>query len=413
VTLERRGRFLGHIAELEDEFMFAPREPLKVWAQRFEESRPIVIHGALPEAVIDGAKPTAAFFESAAAEGALASLLRARASRLAPAFRDLGRGLPLGGRVGDDARDVDAHTIGWREPDPAKPSRVREDFWVKLQRLSAFEGDASLRVRVSFGREVTDDASRDLPGHRLVGKLAEALFPELGPLHRDEEIRGLLHGWIKGRPLLTQSIAYWNAPGGGALLHHDAFDEPEDGRQRGVLYAQVTGATAWLAASTADVAARLEEFAEFAREGALEGRVEGLFGAPERYAEFLQVCGSNERLRTELARPSSAALAPVLHGSPDFVALLADAGHAFVLEAGDAVVLPNGGLHSTCMHSVFCASDRPGLAFSLAIRGATDPGGRKEDMKGGSGSGSHRGQGPRRGRGARRGRRRGRPGTTR
>jgi len=408
VTLERRGRHLGYLAELDDDLMFAPREPLQVWAQRFAESRPIVLHGALPDEVFEVGAPTAAAFERIGAARSLAPLLEARGAALGPDFRDLGAGLPLGGRVGDDARDVAAHTIGWREPDPEKPSRTRDDFWIKLQRLSDFEGDASMRVRVSFGREVDDDASRDLPGHRLVGKLAERLFPELEPLHRDEELRGLLHGWIKGRPLLTQSIAYWNAPGGGALMHHDAFDEPEEGRQRGVLYAQVTGATAWLAASTEDVIARLEEFAEFAREGALEDRARALYGGPERYAEFLQVCRSPERIRAELAQPTSAAIGPVLHGSPDFVALLADAGHAFVLEPGDVAVLPNGGLASTCMHSVFCASEEPGLAFSLAIREATAGGGHKGNVKakGGRGRG---GRGPRRRR--RRGRRR--PGSTR
>ena len=410
VTLERRGRHLGHLAELDDELMFAPREPLQVWARRFAESRPIVLHGALPEGVFEGGAPTADAFERIAAEGSLGPLLEARGAALGPDFRDLGAGMPLGGRVGDDARDVAAQTIGWREPDPEKPSRSRDDFWIKLQRLSDFEGDASMRVRVSFGREVDDDASRDLPGHRLVGKLAERLFPELAALHRDEELRGLLHEWIKGRPLLTQSIAYWNAPGGGALMHHDAFDEPDEGRQRGVLYAQVTGATAWLAASTEDVVARLEEFAEFAREGALEDRAQALFGGPERYAEFLEVCRSPRRIRAELAQPTSGVIGPVLHGSADFVALLADAGHAFVLEPGDVAVLPNGGLESTCMHSVFCASDGPGLAFSLAIREATGGAGR------GGGSGARRGGRGRgasgRGRGRRR-RGRGRPGSTR
>ena len=57
-----------------------------------------------------------------------------------------------------------------------------------------------------------------------------------------------------------------------------------------------------------------------------------------------------------------------MNRGPEFTGLLADAGHAWLLDPGDVIVLPNHGFAATCMHSVFCASDEPGYALSMAIR---------------------------------------------
>jgi hypothetical protein len=38
------------------------------------------------------------------------------------------------------------------------------------------------------------------------------------------------------------------------------------------------------------------------------------------------------------------------------------------LEPGDGILLPNRGLHSTCMHSVWCAGDEIAYSLSLALR---------------------------------------------
>jgi hypothetical protein len=53
---------------------------------------------------------------------------------------------------------------------------------------------------------------------------------------------------------------------------------------------------------------------------------------------------------------------------PETSAYLADAGHACVLRPGDVLLLPNHGLERTAMHSVWCASERPGYGLSLALR---------------------------------------------
>ncbi len=177
--------------------------------------------------------------------------------------------------------------------------------------------------------------------------------------------------------LFTQALAYWNAPGGGALFHHDAFveDAADHGafRQLGVCYVQLSGATAWLALSTDDLATRIVEFADALDEGELPWVRAQIFetrGAPfvGGWKRFRALLADGERLRREIARPGCGALGPIVDRGPEFTAFLADAGHGAILRAGDAILLPNSGLEKTCMHSVFCAGDDVAYSISLAMR---------------------------------------------
>ena len=92
-------------------------------------------------------------------------------------------------------------------------------------------------------------------------ELAERLVPECQLAHDCAPLRRLLDEWVGAETFLTQHIAYWNAPGGGALFHHDAFDEPLEGGQRGVVYMQLTGTSAWLALPIDALAEHVAEFA--------------------------------------------------------------------------------------------------------------------------------------------------------
>ena len=153
-----------------------------------------------------------------------------------------------------------------------------------------------------------------------------------------------------------------------ALFHHDAFDEPPEDRQRGVLFAQLAGRTAWLALSIGDLAERVREFGEALAAGELPW-VAGALDDPEQLVPLL---ADGAGLLRELALPGCGRLAGLVNQGPDFTCLLADAGHAFVLEPGDALLLPNHGYARTAMHSVFCASDglTYGLSFALRRDGA-------------------------------------------
>jgi hypothetical protein len=175
--------------------------------------------------------------------------------------------------------------------------------------------------------------------------------------------------------LFTQHIAYWNGPEGGASFHHDAFAEDADAvagvGQLGVCYVQLSGSTAWLALSIADLGSRVREFAESLAEGALPWVRAQLFPGA-RWARFEALVADDGALVTELALPGCGELGPLVNRGPEFTSFLADAGHAWILDPGDAILLPNHGLEHglerTAMHSVFCAGDETGYALSLAIR---------------------------------------------
>ncbi len=309
--------------------------------------------------------------------GGLNEFLHKREQLIAPEFR-LRRPIEERGRSKGanlpDERDLARAFVSWKAPRnrTVKGPTSVSNLWIKTQQLSMHEDDASVRMRFSFGDEGTDDASRDMARHKLVREMANRLMPEAAAIHEDLELRALLQEWIGATPILTQGIAYWNSPNGGALFHHDAFDEPQHGRQRGVLYSQITGSTAWLALSIQDLALRVREFVEFMADGTLPAAHKALIEDREEGEETLRVVADNDRLMKTLSEPSCGILGPLVNYGPDFTALCADAGHGFVLAPGDVICLPNHGYESTCMHSVFCAGEETGFSLSLAVRSTED-----------------------------------------
>ncbi len=382
VTLQRRGVDHGDWAELDaaragvtlpDDGDDAAFEGF--CSVRWQAARPIVLPGVaasfLPELApeLDDA---ASLFEELCETGGLAGWLTSRAADLAPEFEPLARRAPLA----DPERDLERMFVA-AHPPPGGGGRTIDDLWIKSAWLSTHEDERSLRVRMSFGREGDDDGSADLLRHRLVTQLGERLFPETVVAGGNPDLVRLVERLCGTSVLFTQMLAYWNAPGGGASFHHDAFAEDElDGgaqRQLGVCYVQLTGATAWLALSTADLAARIAEFAEALEEGELPWLRAQLFEAgphafPGGWRRFRALLADGPRLASELSLPGCGALGPLVNRGPEFTSFLADAGHGCILRAGDAILLPNFGLRSTCMHSVFCAGDDVAYSLSFALR---------------------------------------------
>lgn len=396
-SLRRRGHFHGNWAELDDAVGFFPQDPLPMLKERWDAARPIVLHDALPDSVMEIVRSHRRQ-EALAQQGGLEAFLTEKSATLEPDFVSLPPVVANPNAAVSppaDERDIEKCHLRW-ESRTSRDAKPVDNLWVKTQRLSTHAEDASLRLRVSFGEEGAEDASRDHHRHRLVSELAERLFPELIPLHQDHELRGLVGEWTRSRPVFTQTIAYWNAPNGGALFHHDAFDEPLSGRQRGVLYAQLTGSTAWLALSISDLAERVLEFVDLLQEGVFGELEDHLLGVDEAQQRFMKIFRDRESLEAELALPGCGRLAPLVNQGPEFTSLLADAGHGFLVSEGDVIILPNHGYVSTCMHSVFCASEEPAFSFSMAIRDSEPGSGSK---RGGKAAGRRR----TRGRGSRQG----------
>ncbi|MEZ6013732.1 MAG: hypothetical protein R3F49_01345 [Planctomycetota bacterium] len=371
--LQRRGVWHGEWAELPHDLppalggakggagQRAGADPRAVWRARFDQARPIVLPGFVdPDEFRAELDDRMRLFDALQLEaGGLREFLHEARAALAPEFTTTSIE-----RLETD-RDLERATLLFERPGS---SQRFKDLWVKSAWLSNHDADASLRVRLSFGREVENDASRDVARHLAVATLATRLLPECALAHENEVLGRLLHEWVGGECFLSQHIAYWNAPEGGALFHHDAFDEPIQGGQRGVVYMQLTGTSAWLALSLQDLATRVEEFAAALAEGAAPWIQEALWPDPTARAAFLHIIAHRHLLEAELAQPGCGALAGLVNRGPEFTGWLADAGHAWLLDPGDVIVLPNHGLGATCMHSVFCASDEPGYALSMAIR---------------------------------------------
>lgn len=384
VRLERRGAYHGEWAELDPTLLphSLRRGILDVIdahheaeiAHRWHATRPIVLQGmAGPllddfQAEIQGA---GALHEELGTAGGLRRFLESRQAELEPSFRLLEK------RASLTDRERDIERVFVESFAPRGGGRRIEDLWLKSSWLSTHEDDASLRLRVSFGSERDDDASRDILRHRLTAELAARILPESGLITEHPVLAPLVDRLCGERVLFTQHIAYWNAPNGGALFHHDAFAEDtiDDGawRQLGVCYMQLSGATAWLALSTDDLAGRIREFAEALEEGELPWVRAQLFEGPRPavtggWRPFRDMVDDKERLVSEIGLPGQGRLGPLVNRGPEFTSFLADAGHAYVLSPGDVILLPNRSLRATCMHSVFTASSDTGYSLSLALR---------------------------------------------
>ena len=363
VELARRGQWHGEYCVL------APAGPEPTPAQlagRWLAARPIVLPG-IANALLEPEREELALagrlpFELAE-PGGLRRLVEQRVAEAGQGFELLARSQPF------DDPERDLERVFLASPPPTPRGRRIQDLWLKSGWLSTYDEDRSLRLRVSFGREREDDASADLLRQRLVARLSMAVLPCAGALVAHLPLRTCIEHLIGERALLTQAIGYWNAPEGGALFHHDAFHE--DGRdtgQLGVCYVQLTGATFWLALSTADMAERVREFVDLLAQGELHWVRSRLAPAARDFQALLQLAADEPALQRELGLPGCGRLAALVNHGPEFSALLADAGHAALLQPGDAILLPNHGPALTALHSVFCAGEETGYALSLAIR---------------------------------------------
>jgi hypothetical protein len=360
VNLARRGTDHGAVCVLDPRGLVPPpprrnRELVGALTWRWHGGRPAVLPRVLEVGPLERARDTE-LAEELARPGGLSRWLS----------RELA-GTPFS--VGDALEHVDPE----RDLERVAVLHRGEDagLWAKSGRLSSHEGDGSLRARFSFGEEGADDDSDDEARHALTAALGRAALGELERIAEAPLLARALAKFTGGPPLLTQPIAYWNAPGGGARFHHDAFRE-EAGGQLGVLYVQVTGHTLWLALSLGDLAVRTAELAEHLAEAGDDELARLLAdlgaGGPE---ELVHDPRGGEGLRRELAGPGCGDLGRWVD-SPAMTALLADAGHAVALSSGDAIAMPNHGLGGlvgrTVMHSVFCGGSRTAWGLSSAIR---------------------------------------------
>jgi hypothetical protein len=221
---------------------------------------------------------------------------------------------------------------------------VADELWAKLSWIAHDDADRSLRVAFSFGIEQIGEWREDTSRAPFADAACEEAFPECRTITGHVPLVEALRELLGAPQRFSERILYSNAPGGGAMFHHDV--EPS---QRGVIFGQLAGRTAWLALPKRALAEHLRAAAE----GALSRR------ATTPAAALAVLDDESDVDRSEL-----------LNTNAEFTKRLVESGAAFLLEPGDALLLPNHGPDDTCWHSVF-AVGRASLGHSYGMFDAT------------------------------------------
>ena len=217
-------------------------------------------------------------------------------------------------------------------------------LYAKLSWIAHDPRDASLRIRFSFGSERLFDWQKETRRAPWAARYAEALFPECRALSANRALLGTVERLVGQKVRLSERIIYNNAPGGGAIFHHDC--EPW---QLGVVFGQLAGETAWFALPKRELAKLVAEFA--------------------RGTKLARLCGTQARALKALDKEGDERMETLLNRTPKFTRLLVERGHLLHLRAGDALLLPNHAWDDTCWHSVFALGDEASLAHSYGIFG--------------------------------------------
>lgn len=237
---------------------------------------------------------------------------------------------------------------------------VAEDLWMKLSWLSFAEEDASLRFRFSFGVDHEEDVAADSTRQRYAAQLTNAIFPESAIITENQSLKTTLTELLNCDNIhYVERIVYFNAPSGGAYLHHDL----ERGHA-GVAFAQLSGSTYWLALPKN---ALILEIVNFVNADVWPESV----GQKAR-EEIRTLANNPKNLAEELDSFANSSLIHLINETETFVQQLVRNGHGQELVAGDILLLPQQDQDTCCWHSVFCLGEEMGQALSFAIRCADD-----------------------------------------
>jgi hypothetical protein len=271
--------------------------------------------------------------------------------RLSASFECLGSSV-------NEGDDQEIETIAF---DAVDADRIlAEDLWVKISWLSFYEEDASLRFRFSFGVDLQEDVAADVLRQQYAAQLTDAVFPESQLITQNTDLESTLTKILNCQSVrFVERIVYFNAPQGGAYLHHD-----RERGHAGVVYAQLSGSTFWLALSKQEL---LGEVSSFVGSRQVNEWPKG-FGL-ESQQELVALAKDPKLLSAELETFANNTLINLINQTPEFTQQLCKHGHARILHPGDALLLPQEGEMTCCWHSVFCIGEDPGQALSFAIRG--------------------------------------------
>ena len=237
---------------------------------------------------------------------------------------------------------------------------IGEDLWCKASWLSFDDDDASMRFRFSFGMEGYEDVAADPERQLLASELTDAIFPESAAITEHSELNKLLAEMVDGKPAYTERIIYFNAPNGGAQMHHDV----ERGHL-GVVFAQMSGSTGWLSLAKPILIDEIQAFLALPESTDALAKVLPDINAQNSLRELAEDRAALSAHMDEFDHEVSEAL---MDRCPEFIQHLFDRGYGYILNPGDVLLMPQRDLENCAWHTVFCVSDDPGEALSFALR---------------------------------------------
>ncbi len=227
---------------------------------------------------------------------------------------------------------------------------VADNLWCKSSWLSFDEEDGSLRFRFSFGYEGYEDVAADPIRQDLAAKLTDAIFPESAAVTSHPALNCLLQTMLNcERVGFMERIVYFNAPNGGAQMHHDV----ERGHE-GVVFAQMNGSTFWLALSKPQLLDEIDEFL--------------LLAPTDKWPRLRELAIDRQALSSYLEERDHEVAEELIDQSPEFFQHLIERDYAFVLEPGDVLLMPQQSLDTCVWHSVICLGEETGEGLSFAIK---------------------------------------------
>lgn len=268
-------------------------------------------------------------------------------SRLEPKFESLGSAYNEG-----DQQEIEMVMFDAMDGDDI----IGEDLWLKVSWLSFYDEDPSLRFRFSFGVDLEEDVSADPQRQQLAAELSDAVFPESSIITDNPALNEKLKTILNNQEVsFVERIVYFNAPNGGAYLHHDL----ERGHA-GVVFAQLSGNTFWLALPKQ---ALVKEIIAFSKSQPWPDSL-----TLEMRSEMSDLLLDRSYLSEQLSSFTNSSLIHLINETEEFVQFLIRRGHSKHLTPGDVLLLPQTTADTCCWHSVFCSGNEMGQALSFAIR---------------------------------------------
>ena len=355
--LSQRDSRLGWIGERQRPAMPAPADVRDAWRAAYPILLPGLVASAIPaqqQHIAQAATLMQAVLDGADCEEIL--LQAPYAARLAPRFEVLGSSFDEGDPQEIVKIEFDVMADG---------AVIAENLWVKLSWLSYSKYDASLRFRFSFGMENYEDVAADPERQAYAAALTEALFPESAVISANPRLTAYLRDLLQAKDFVyVERIVYFNAPEGGAQFHNDV----ERGHL-GVVFAQLSGRTAWLALSTEQL---LDELQGFLAQPDADAAMRDVIRDARARTMLIALANDRAALAGYMNSRDNDPLEHLINRTPTFVQRLIEHGHAYLLNPGDVILLPQHDAAHCAWHAVYCLDDEPGEALSFAIRRAPD-----------------------------------------